>query len=96
MEKILLVPHPKLREKSEEINKVTKTEINIAEKMKRIMKEAPGVGLAANQIGILKKIVTIHISDNEKKINDIKILFNPIITFYSKKKFLFFHLYLYI
>ena len=86
MEKILYVPDPILRQKAENIQKVTPKEMDIAKRMIKIMLKAPGVGLAANQIGILKKIVTIHISDNEKKINDIKILFNPIITFYSKKK----------
>ena len=55
MEKILLVPHPKLRQHAETIDKVTNKEINIAKKMIEIMKKAPGVGLAANQIGVLKK-----------------------------------------
>ena len=85
MNKILLVPYPKLRQKSESIDKVTEIEINIAEKMKKIMKEAPGVGLAANQIGILKKIVTIHLYDKEKKIDKAYALFNPKISFYSKE-----------
>ena len=85
MEKILLVPHPKLRQKSEEINKVTAIEINIAEKMKKMMKDAPGVGLAANQIGILKKIVTVHLFDKEKKIDKTYALFNPKIIYYSKE-----------
>ncbi len=85
MNKILLVPHPKLRQKSESIDKVTEIEINIAEKMKKIMKEAPGVGLAANQIGILKKIITIHLYDKEKKIDKTYALFNPKISFYSNE-----------
>ena len=85
MNKILLVPHPKLRQKSDSIDKVTEIEINIAEKMKKIMKEAPGVGLAANQIGILKKIITIHLYDKEKKIDKTYALFNPKISFYSNE-----------
>jgi len=50
------------------------------------MKKAPGVGLAANQIGILKKIVTIGILDEKKNKEISYSLFNPIITFYSKEK----------
>ena len=85
MEKILLVPHPKLRQHAEIIHKVTDTEIAISKKMIKIMKNAPGVGLAANQIGILKKIVTIHIQDEKQEIEKTYVLFNPIIKSYSKK-----------
>ena len=35
--------------------------------MMQIMIKAPGVGLAANQIGILKQIVTIFFVDQETK-----------------------------
>ena len=67
MEKILFVPHPKLRQHAQTIDKVTEKEIIISKKMIEIMKKAPGVGLAANQIGILKKIITVNIQDQEKK-----------------------------
>ena len=50
------------------------------------MKDAPGVGLAANQIGILKQIVTVHIKDKENNIEKLYTLFNPLITNFSKKK----------
>ena len=85
MNKILLAPHPKLRQKSESIDRVTEKEINIAKEMEKIMKAAPGVGLAANQIGILKKIVTVHFYDKEKNIDKTYSLFNPKINFYSKE-----------
>ena len=42
------------------------------------------VGLAANQIGILKKIITIHIQDPENNTEKSYALFNPIIKKYSK------------
>ena len=61
MEKILFVPHPKLRQKAETIDRVSKKEIIISKKMIDIMKKASGAGLAANQIGILKKIITFFI-----------------------------------
>ena len=85
MEKILFVPHPKLRQEAETISKVTQKEVDISKKMIELLKEAPGVGLAANQIGILKKIVTIHIQDEEKKIEKTYALFNPKIKMYSKE-----------
>ena len=52
----------------------------------QLVKNFSGVGLAANQIGILKKIVAVHIQDQEKKIGKTYTLFNPIIKSYSKKK----------
>tara|TARA_Y100000590_G_scaffold276710_1_gene310706 strand:+ start:537 stop:1049 length:513 start_codon:yes stop_codon:yes gene_type:complete len=85
MNKILLVPHPKLRQKAEEILEVTNTEIDIAKKMMELVQSAPGVGLAANQIGILKKIITINIEDKTKSKNIAYSLFNPKIISYSKE-----------
>ena len=86
MNKILFVPHPKLRQKSKTIINVTQSEIDLSKKMIDIMLEAPGVGLAANQIGILKRIVTVSIHDEEKKIDNIYVLYNPKIKSYSKGK----------
>ena len=86
MTEILLVPHPLLRQKSKALNTVAKGDIDLAKKMTNIMKKAPGVGLAANQIGVLKQIVVVHIKDEEREIDKIYALFNPAIMNYSKKK----------
>ena len=86
MSEILLVPHPLLRQKSNTISRVTKEDINLSKKMIMIMKKAAGVGLAANQIGVLKQIIVVHIQDKQKKIEKIYTLFNPTIINYSKKK----------
>ena len=86
MEKILLVPHPKLRQHAETIKKVTQKEVDISKKMIELLKTAPGVGLAANQIGILKRIVTVHIQDEKRKNEKTYALFNPRIIIYSKEK----------
>jgi len=85
MNKILLVPHTLLRQKSKKLNKVCKEDINLSKKMIKIMINAPGVGLAANQVGILKQIIVIHIKDEEKKIDKIYTLFNPTIINSSKE-----------
>ena len=86
MDKILFVPHPKLRQQAKTIVQVTQSEIDLSKKMVDIMLSAPGVGLAANQIGILKKIVSVNIRDEEKKTDNIYVLFNPKIKSYSKDK----------
>ena len=50
------------------------------------MIKAPGVGLAANQIGILKQIVTIFFVDQKTKKETQYILYNPNIVSYSQEK----------
>ena len=80
---ILLVPHPILRQKANKLKSITEEDIKIANQMMEAMIKAPGVGLAANQVGILKQIVTIDYEDKEsnKKVNYV--LFNPSIIKYS-------------
>ena len=85
MEKLLYVPSPALRKKAEKVNFVGEEEIKIAKKMKEVMLEAPGVGLAANQIGILKQIVTIFFVNTETKKETQYNLYNPNIISYSKE-----------
>ena len=82
---ILLVPHPVLRQKANKLKSVTREDIKFANLMMEVMLKAPGVGLAANQVGLLKQIVTINFEDkgNNKKANYI--LFNPKITQYSEE-----------
>ena len=86
MDKLLYVPNPLLRQKADKIQSVGIKEKEIAKKMMQIMIKAPGVGLAANQIGILKQIVTIFFVDQETKKETQYILFNPNIISYSQEK----------
>ena len=81
--KILLVPDPILRQKAKKLKSITKEEIKIANQMMETMIKAPGVGLAANQVGILKQIVTINFDDKENNKKANYILFNPSIIKYS-------------
>ena len=80
MQKILIVPHPALRQHAKTLPKVTKEDVAISKEMIKIMKNSSGAGLAANQIGILKKIITIHIQDKENNSIKLYALFNPIIN----------------
>ena len=84
MSRILISPHPILREQAKTLNKVTKEDVAISKQMIQIMKNGFGAGLAANQIGILKKIITVHIQDKENNTEKLYALFNPEINEYSK------------
>ncbi len=86
MDKLLYVPNPLLRQKAKKIISVGEKELKIAKKMREVMMNAPGVGLAANQIGILKQIVTIFFVNEETKKETSYELFNPRIIEYSKEK----------
>ena len=66
--KILTEPDPFLRQKSKPVEKVDDSIREIMDDMLETMYQAPGIGLAAIQIGIPKRIIVIDISkDPEKK-----------------------------
>ena len=82
--KILQVPHLMLRQKANKLVDILEKDLKIANQMMEVMIKAPGVGLAANQVGILKQIVTINFEDKENNKKANYILFNPSITKYSE------------
>ncbi len=75
---ILTEPNKKLRQVSLPVKKVGKEEQNIMNDMLETMYDAKGIGLAAIQIDIPKKIIVLDISKNE---NEKKPMFfvNPLI-----------------
>ena len=83
---ILLVPHHILRQKANKLKSISEEDIKIANNMMETMIKAPGVGLAANQVGILKQIITINFEDKENNKKANYILFNPSIIQYSEEK----------
>ena len=83
MRKILIEPDPILRKKCSPLEKVDDQTRKLMKDMLETMYKAPGIGLAAIQIGILKRIIVIDISKDEEKKNPL-FLINPEITFRSK------------
>ena len=66
--KIVIEPDPILRKKSLPVEKVDMEVKKLLDDMLETMYAAPGIGLAAVQVGILKRIVVIDVSkDAEKK-----------------------------
>ena len=82
--KIIIEPDPILRKKCSPLEKVDDQTRKLMKDMLKTMYEDPGIGLAAIQIGILKRIVVIDISKDEEKKSPL-FLINPEITFRSKK-----------
>ena len=69
--KILQVGEAVLRQKAKEVDRVTKQRRKLAQDMLETMYAAPGMGLAAPQIGISERLVVIDIGEGPM------ILFNP-------------------
>jgi peptide deformylase len=81
--KIITEPDPILRKKCEALQEVDDSLRRLIKDMIETMYKAPGIGLAAIQLGILKRLVVIDLSKGEEK--KPLILVNPEITFRSKK-----------
>ena len=67
LKKILTIPDSILRKKSTKVEKVDNKIKALMDDMLETMYNAPGIGLAAIQIGIPKRVVVMDISKNEKK-----------------------------
>lgn len=80
--KILVEPDPLLRKKCEPLEKVDDDLRKFMNEMLATMYDAPGIGLAAIQVGVLKRVVVIDLSKDEKK-NPL-FLINPEIVHKSK------------
>ena len=64
---ILIEPDPILRKKSQSLEKVDDELRKLMDEMLETMYAAPGIGLAAVQIGILKRLIVIDISKDDQK-----------------------------
>lgn len=73
---ILQYPHPILLQKAEPITRFNEELAQLAQDMAETMYASEGVGLAANQVGILKRIVTIDVTQDPQ---DLHVLINPVI-----------------
>tara|TARA_B100000941_G_scaffold206164_1_gene150436 strand:+ start:586 stop:1110 length:525 start_codon:yes stop_codon:yes gene_type:complete len=81
---IITVPDVTLRKISEPIEKISVNEKKLIKNLFDTMYAAKGIGLAAIQIGIPKRIVVIDVSKKENEKNPI-CLINPKINRYSKQ-----------
>mgnify|MGYP003948975601 FL=1 len=78
VKKILTEPDPLLRQVSASVEKVGNEERNLMDDMLETMYAAPGIGLAAIQIGVPKRIIVMDISKNENQ-KEPMFFVNPVI-----------------
>ncbi|KQP74798.1 peptide deformylase [Methylobacterium sp. Leaf111] len=82
---LVILPDARLRLASEPVGLVTDEIRTLAADMLETMYDAPGVGLAAIQIGVPKRIVTIDTSKDEND-RQPQVFLNPEIVWASEEK----------
>ena len=85
VKKILTEPNKLLRQISKVVEKVSDEERKLMDDMLDTMYDAPGIGLAAIQIGVPKRIIVMDISRDENKKEPMYFV-NPIIKNKNKEK----------
>jgi len=82
---ILTEPNKLLRQISKPVEKVGDEERVLMDDMLETMYEAPGIGLAAIQVGVPKRIIVMDISRDEDK-KEPRYFVNPVIKNRDKEK----------
>jgi len=85
VKKILIEPNKLLRRVSTAVKKVGDEERQLMDDMLDTMYDAPGIGLAAIQIGVPKRIIVLDISKDENKKEPMYFV-NPIIKNKNQEK----------
>jgi peptide deformylase len=80
IKKILTEPDPFLRQKSKKVENVNHEIRILMDDMLETMYDAPGIGLAAIQIGVPKRIIVIDLSRNDEKRKPLYFVNPEIIT----------------
>ena len=73
---ILQIPHPLLRQRARRVRAIDEDVLRLAYDMVDTMRRAKGVGLAANQVGELRRVIVIQLPDED----EARIYINPEIT----------------
>jgi peptide deformylase len=74
---IRVIGDPVLRESAREVTEFDRSLRKLAKRMIRTMHDAPGVGLAAPQVGVLQRLLVYDVDD------DPRILVNPVLGEFS-------------
>ena len=71
---ILVYPDPRLRKKAEPVMIINDSIEKLAEDMAETMYAAPGIGLAATQVNVSKRVVVIDVSESR---DQLQVFINP-------------------
>jgi len=82
---ILIIPDKRLRAKSEPVKAVDKSLRALIDDMFETMYAAPGIGLAAIQIGVSKRVVTMDLAKKDEP-KQPQVFINPEVVWTSEEK----------
>ena len=82
---ILIIPDPKLRLVSAPVVRPVKEMTSLIDDMFDTMYEAPGIGLAAIQIGVAERVVTLDVARQDEPKQPLALI-NPEIVWSSEEK----------
>jgi peptide deformylase len=74
------LPDLVLREKAREITDLNGELQRLIDDMAETMYAAPGLGLAANQVGVLHRLIVFDVSHRDGGPRDLQVVLNPCIT----------------
>ena len=83
LREILIVPDPRLKKECEPVTEVNDEIRQLLSDMLETMYAAPGIGLAAPQIGVMKRVVVMDVSDDKDNPEPLKLI-NPEIIWESE------------
>jgi len=81
---ILIHPDPRLKKLCEPVAAVTPDMGKLAEDMLETMYAAPGIGLAAPQVGVVRRVIVMDCIKGEDEAPRPMVMFNPEITWSSE------------
>ncbi|PWE32410.1 peptide deformylase [Maritimibacter sp. 55A14] len=81
---ILIHPDPRLKKICAPVAEVTAETRRLADDMLETMYDAPGIGLAAPQVGVLDRLLVMDCEKGEDATPDPRVLINPEITWTSE------------
>jgi peptide deformylase len=77
---IRILPDPVLRQRAREVRDINAGLQRLIDDMAETMYAAPGLGLAANQVGVLQRLIIFDVSHREGGPRNLQIILNPCIT----------------
>ncbi len=72
---LVIYPHPVLRSRAQKVREIDDHIRRLVEEMFRVMEEKEGIGLAAPQVGEPKRVIVLHLPDEDEVV-----LINPVIV----------------
>ena len=82
---IVLHPDPRLKKRADEVTEITQAHRVLADDMLATMYDAPGIGLAAPQVGVMERVLVMDCVKEENEPPRPMVLINPVVTWESEE-----------